>query len=569
MHAGSLRWGFAFDDYPHQYVLRGLAGDRLPVWNLYDFSPPAARELQAWNFDVWWAGPEFKVRFFRPVASLSLWLDHALFGDWAAGYHLTSLALFAVFLGLVLALYRRIGLSSSATVFALLLVAVEDAHTLPAEWLANRNTLLADIFIVATVLLVARQQRTRRPVWLAASGLAFLLACGSKESGLAALPITALYLLLWPVDADSAAGRARVAAMLRCPAIWLLGALAVLFLSVYIAGGYGAHSEVYPVPWRDPGVFAARLGPLLPLAAAALFFGLPLDLVAIAPQTLWPVTALATLALAAAGSAYVRIVRTTPRVLFGLGWLVLALIVESGGDYSARLLSGAAIGAGILFGELVAALGPGAELRARRQWGRIALAAVLFLGGPVSSIVQSLGGSTNLSRLADHDRRAIATAPIDRAAPPPRYIFLLNSPSSLLALSFASTWSVLNDDRDTVVLPLQLGWRPLRVAREDPRTLLVTSLGTPLTDNRIERIFHDRRRPSTGDSFAALAFTATVVEAEPAGVRSARLVFDRPLDDPSYLFLAFRNGRFERVAPPAPGETVTFPEVPRLAWYVP
>ena len=199
-HARSLGWGFIWDDYFHQLALRqGLEGGPLRPWSLYDFGPrPEAGEtLFEAGMMPWWTDADFKVRFFRPVSSLSIWLDYRLYDDWAPGYHLTSLLLFAVLLGLAFRMFRALGVSEAASLWALAFLALEDGHFLPVGWIANRNTLLASIFALATILCVHHQRRGNSWVGLIPAVLCFLLTCGSKESGLVVFPLIGLYLLLF------------------------------------------------------------------------------------------------------------------------------------------------------------------------------------------------------------------------------------------------------------------------------------------------------------------------------------------------------------------------------------
>ncbi|HZN94806.1 MAG TPA: hypothetical protein VFB81_18955, partial [Myxococcales bacterium] len=46
----------------------------------------------------WWTNPEIRIRLFRPLPSLLLQTEHALFGRRALGYHLVTLAVFAAML---------------------------------------------------------------------------------------------------------------------------------------------------------------------------------------------------------------------------------------------------------------------------------------------------------------------------------------------------------------------------------------------------------------------------------------------------------------------------------------
>jgi len=196
LHAGSLASGFFYDDYLHQYVLRGYeSATRLKPWSLYDFLDGRDVGSADLRIYIWWMDPTFKARFLRPVTSMSIWLDHKLFGDWAPGYHLTSLLLFALLLLVAFRLYRDLGAPAGAALWALAFLALEDNHVLPVEWIANRNSLLSALFVAVTMMAVHRSHISpHRWGYVALAAIGFVLALGAKESGIMVFPLTVLYL---------------------------------------------------------------------------------------------------------------------------------------------------------------------------------------------------------------------------------------------------------------------------------------------------------------------------------------------------------------------------------------
>src|SRR5262245_53768252 len=78
----TFRVGFFADDYVHQLVLADDAATPIPHWNLYDFGSAAdwAEFGAARGALPWWTASDWTIRFFRPLTSLSLVLDHALWG---------------------------------------------------------------------------------------------------------------------------------------------------------------------------------------------------------------------------------------------------------------------------------------------------------------------------------------------------------------------------------------------------------------------------------------------------------------------------------------------------------
>ena len=88
LHLPALWMGFYADDYLHRLVLEGRV-EQAPMkpWNLYDFGAVADWVGLSGSTGAipWWTPPDWSARFLRPLASLSLWLDHFLFGDLALG----------------------------------------------------------------------------------------------------------------------------------------------------------------------------------------------------------------------------------------------------------------------------------------------------------------------------------------------------------------------------------------------------------------------------------------------------------------------------------------------------
>jgi hypothetical protein len=563
-HLPSLRWGFLWDDFFHQAALRGLVPDgTLPVWNLYDFMasrPPAPGTVEAF-VPPWWTDAGCRVRFFRPITSFTIWLDYRLYHDWAPGYHLTSLAWFAVFLALVWRLLRGLDLPPAATLWAFAIVALDDVHGIPVGWIANRNSLIAAVFTVATLLAVRKYLHTRGLVWLGAAVIAFLLACGAKESGLATAGLAVLYVLVYgSVPGETA--RTAIARTLRSPVLWTFGALSVAYLVFYVAAGYGAHCIEYPAPWQNPPAYLRRLVISIPAALLNLFFGFPSGILMIRPDLSWLLAIVATVVLIPSLVVILHVTRWNRHVTFVAGWVAITLLIEAGGPLSERLWMMPSIGTAILAGLFLH------RWRPLRTWGwrwRVPIATVA-LGVLIPGIVGALPANwlrgRALSFVAGHDREVTRSAAVDRSAATPREVILLNSPSPLQPLIMPLAWRVMHGDCGTRFYPLQFGGRSLACRRDDDATLTVTSHSYPLRSNAIELVLcTSRTPPPVGTTCTTPAFTATILETEPEGVHRVQFRFTRSLDDPVWQFLAYQGGALRRIAPPAVGETLILPEL--------
>src|SRR5215831_5876 len=127
----SLRAGFFADDYLQIAQLEGWSANPVSPLDLYSFVPrDRARRAELIDRGApYFAAPELKLRFLRPLSSALMALDHALFGRRPLPYHVHTLLWYAALLALVGALYRRAAPRSLA-MLAFLIFCLDDAHAL-------------------------------------------------------------------------------------------------------------------------------------------------------------------------------------------------------------------------------------------------------------------------------------------------------------------------------------------------------------------------------------------------------------------------------------------------------
>jgi protein O-mannosyl-transferase len=135
------------------------------------------------------ADEEIKYGYYRPLVSLSLMADFALWGPRPFGFHLTNVLLHAgvsilAFLFLRRVFPRRGGVAlASALVFA-----VHPVHCESVAWISGRTDLIATLLMLGSLLALAAAPARR---WgLPLSLFCFLLALFAKESALV-LPLLA------------------------------------------------------------------------------------------------------------------------------------------------------------------------------------------------------------------------------------------------------------------------------------------------------------------------------------------------------------------------------------------
>ena len=550
--------GFYADDYVHQLVLRG-DDENVPMepWALYDFGTRAdwtAIDGTVGTFP-WWTGGDWKIRFLRPLASLYLLGQHAVFGEWALGYHLVGLAVFGVLLVLVHGLYRTLGLSEAAARIGTLLFAVCDSVVLPVGWPANQNSLLAAVFSVASFRLVVRGSPSAGR--LAAGLLLAVAAAGSKESGSVALVLAVLVLFARSMDpAQSGPSQAR---RLRAAGVAAL-LLSAGYVALFVGGGYGTRSLFYATPWGEPTRYATNLLLLCTAGPASLLGPFPLDLVGLIPAARVPVILFGCLV---GIPIWIWILRGV-RSLSGAGWLaiwsVAFLVVQAGTLPADRLLFLPAIGA---LGLLALCF---EERRGRRSLGLRVLAVSTTFGSALFVLVQGLGLSAGAAFLRDTVLHT-DVGPTDLGH---RDVFVLQTESQFQAFTLHSMWGFHSTDHELTFWNLQAGNRPLEWTRVDDSTFDLETLGEPFLTGAFETVYLTEP-PATlvGDTWNTRAFQVEALAVEDGRPTHLRFRLEQPLAAETVRFVRPEQGRLARIDLPQPGETVTIAAPVRAGPYMP
>jgi len=545
----SLFLGFYADDYAHRFVLGGES-ELMPMrpWSLYDFGTRAEWE----SFEAaegalpWWTSPDWQVRFFRPLTSLSLWLDQIVWGERAFGHHLTSLGLYALLLALVHGAFRLLGLAPRSALLGLLLFELSDASVIPVSWIANRNSVLEALFAVAALVLVAR-----RPGVPHTGPILGALACGgaaalSKESGVFVFPLVALLLLLRCRADASGRGRAFAGA----------AAASALFLGWVVAlarAGFGTRSLFYVTPWDEPLRFASNVLVLVTGGLVSLAGPFPLDIVTMAPASR-PFLVLAgllvgvPLALWIARSVAGRAGASTLAL-----WTFLFLLPQGGVAPSDRLLFGSSIGAAgllaLFFESQRERRLAGASSRSARG-----LVKLLFLAATVGSGISLFFQELGLVGMADHLRTKALATDLGPRTHGQYEVIVIQTESQMQAFTLAETWRGEGGDPRVRFWLTQASSRPVRWTRVNTNAFELESLGEPFLTGLFERVYLAHEPDLTpGTTWHTTLFTVEAVAASEAGLRTLRFTLDRPLDAPSIRFVRPVEGVLTRIDPPQVG----------------
>jgi protein O-mannosyl-transferase len=192
VYSNTLRFEFVYDD-------RGqiLANVQVHAWR---YVPNYFFE-RVWSF----AYPGIQGNYYRPIFLLYLLLNYKIFGPYAAGWHLVSVAAHVGVTYLVYVLARRLTGDDRTALISALIFGLNPVHIESVAWISGVTDPLLALFLLPSFLcyLNAREGRSHRQAWLAGSLALYGLAMLSKETALI-LPIIFLaYECLWHGSAGS------------------------------------------------------------------------------------------------------------------------------------------------------------------------------------------------------------------------------------------------------------------------------------------------------------------------------------------------------------------------------
>ena len=147
--------------------------------------------------------------YYRPLVVVSFAVDWALWGYGTTGWHATNIVLHSLAAVAVLELLRRARLGLWVATAGAVLFALIPANVATVVYISERSDAMVAIFSVIALLAVYRWFHVRRPRWLVVACLAYVLAIGSKEVGIATIGLVAIWwwFLNLPDPAPTSDGR--------------------------------------------------------------------------------------------------------------------------------------------------------------------------------------------------------------------------------------------------------------------------------------------------------------------------------------------------------------------------
>ena len=179
----------------------------------------------------------FLLHYFRPLVSVSFFLDHKLSGSGPFFYHQTNLLIHVITTLLCIVLFRAAFGSRLIAVAGALAFAVQPAQVSTVAWIGGRTDSLCTMWLTLFAWALIRSAQThslQRGGWTALSTVGFGLALFTKEQAIGMLPLVPLAHCFFASTARKAAWRDG----LRCSIPYVVTGAA--FIAAWLA--------VYPAP---------------------------------------------------------------------------------------------------------------------------------------------------------------------------------------------------------------------------------------------------------------------------------------------------------------------------------
>lgn len=550
---------FVLDDY---FLFLNI--DRGSPFELYSFIPQNiawTNQLSQEGYYPWWTLPEIKVTFFRPLSSFLLYMDHLLFGDHAIFFHIHSF----IWLGALITAYglllRRL-LPGKIGILAFFLCILDDAHGFAAFWSANRHALVSAVFVFWGLLAYIRWREEHWKPGYYLSHLGFALGLLSGEMALSAL----VYILSYEIFAGPGPWTQRIKSLAT---LAVIGALYFLF---YRGLGYGTFGSDF---WIDPVAhFPTYLYALLtrvPAMLSDIILGVLADIWFISPVVQYVQIALGAISMVIIVFVFkFCLTRLNSKERKTILWLtvgsVMALLPAATTYPQSRQLLCASFGASAF---LAAVIYQGLDAL-KETWKLPPLKKQILVGlGGLFAVSHIIVAPAILLFYQFHWRgfeKALQEVAVNVEGVEDnfreRHAIVLTSPDHLITYySFPL--------RLVYKKPLPLCWKILSfapfdhiVTRTGPKTLLLELKEGCFLSTSMEKLFRSSEFAfRRGDKVASGVFTAYIEDVDQHGPTKIRFEFDKPLDDPSLVFLSWQDGRFRRQELPPLGESKVLKKV--------
>lgn len=547
------------DDYHHKLLMIDspirLLDSPIDMFNFFSGDPARTTEIMDDGFFPWWTDKSIKGAFWRPLASITHWLDYILWPDSPLLMHVQSVLWYGILAAAVAFLYRRFISVAWVAGLAALLYAIDDAHGTPVGFLANRNAVMATLFGVLTLIIHDKWRLGNLRTGLVVGPALLAVSLLSAEAGIA----TCAYLFAHAVFIDRGTLRQRFAAMIPYLAVVVIWR----FLWTYLGYGVenmGAYIDPLSTPLSYIGAVKNR-APFLLLGQWALP---PSDITMMIPPKfaiwIWRSGLVFLVLLVVALIPLLWCQRFTRFWATGMILSVLPICATFPSD---RLLLFVGIGAMGLVAQFIYFIFGKTEGQQKRTFWRIpalVLAGVFILIHLIiAPLVLPVRAAYPMIPKKFSDKMMITEA-LDESVKN-QDLVIVNPPITFLMLQSPMVWESNNQPipRHLRILTSSL-FQPVEIYRPDAKTLIVRP-AYGFYVHVLDTLFRNKRNPfSVGDRVELTGMTVEIREITNDGqVAEATFIFSVALEDSSLRWLQYKDGTFVSFTPPAVGQKVVLP----------
>jgi len=560
MYTHTFDAGFMFDDYAQQEMLKLISRGEREV-NIFNFvtTPEEATYYTQMTAVPWWTNTSWRIRYFRPVASVSHLIDYTLWKSNPLPYHVHNVVLYAVLAVLLYVLYAAFFRHAWAAFCGALIFTLEPCHYMTVRWIASRNDIICAVFLVASLIFYLRFFEKRRPLPGLFFILSYILALCTKE-------ISFIFPVLILIHDLIRFKNLKAALTGQWKVYLLLFIINVSYFLFYQANGYGSYWYGERLLRDYPIDFFKATG----LYLAALFYGGVLA--SVGPDFVTRYWYVLVLQFSVAAYITYRIWKERdrfPEISLFIVWMVLPLPFIVVPPINDRLLLIPSIGYAYL-----AALAIFMLKRKGLAYFFLVIALVL---PPITNIIQA----RQFDKVLQTEYEALYSA-VDEIIPRKTTadrLFILNFPRQgvaetglsgenymYLGLYYAlyyrfPEWQVphpplpaFNNDLTAAVrsvsatgmklYPLSAFDEPVSVEVLDAHRLRISHPARYYFETNTEKLFSLNRAFRRGETFQLPDLTITLENVEKGRVKSIVVQSTLPLDHPRSFFLYYDAGRW-------------------------
>ena len=499
----------------------------------------------------WWSHPELRVAFFRPLSSLTHWLDFTMLQGHPQWMGVHTLLWWVALLSGLAHVYHRFHGHTVFAGFALLLYAIDDVHGATLGWLSNRNAIIATVLALPALSTLhrARTQQWRPGYWI--GPLCFALGLCAGETAVALFA----YVLSYALFMDRGSLRERV--LIVAPYV----AVALVWRVAYQWMGYGAFgSDGYHDPGREPLAFLAAAAMHVPILLAAQFGpGAPplADLWAWGPPELAPAlvaTAVVTLLICVA--LIWPVLKRDSLARFWLFGAVVSVLPSAASVPGERLLIFVGVGATPVIAATLQ-YWAGRFHTERRLWLWALTAALVvthLVAAPIGLFLRA-GSLDMVGSVIDATDASLGYA----GSLHDEQVVIVNPPFDVMVSYLQAARQSRGQVRPKRVHWLATASSELTIERRDAHTLRVTPAHGFIRTVTERHYNSDPEQFEVGSAIALAGMTVTILGVRDGRPAMADFRFEDPLGAPGTRFFEWNGRQLVPFVAPATGQRTTLP----------